>query len=301
MHGVVEHLQRDGRAQGIHHEMRAATAGAATGPLGDRAVVGGEHLDALRCQGLHPLEQRTVAPGTEDAAGAHGQGEQRDAQPQGARDAIDEQRLAGQGAALAQRRVTGSQVAEPSRFLERDAVGQLDDGVLRRRHVFAKATVRIEVVDGLRLVLGEAEVAVEHEIVTGHAVVRQAGRARTTGTHRAHIDAVARLKADHLRADFDDHSGRVEAEHRRQLGLRQVRTPGWPVGQHIAQVGHHAAGLDLHQHIGGLRYGPRHAIDGHRGTDRVHASGAHRWEAHGVSPCLLFWGPRAGQWQAKNN
>ncbi|MCY1363868.1 hypothetical protein D9M69_506480 [compost metagenome] len=253
----------------------------------------------MRCQGLHALEQSAVAAGTEDPASPHCQCEQRGSQTQGARDAIDDQRLSCQGSTLAQRRVTGSQVAEPSRFFKRDVVGQLDDGVLRSCHVFTKATMRIEVVDGLRLVLRETEVAVEHKVFAGHAVVRQARWARATGTHRAHVDAVARLEADHLRADFDNHTGRVETKDCRQLGLRQVRTPGWPVGQHISQIGHHATGLDPYQDIGGLWCRTRHCIDRHWGTNRVHAGCAHRRNAHMGSP--LFFGPRIGKVEKKNN
>ena len=120
---------------------------------------------------------------------------------------------------------------------------------MRRGHELAETAIGIEIVDFL-CVGPETEIAVEGEVTAARALARLAHLAGAAGPQRVHIDALPGFDSDHLGADLDHDTSRVETEDRRQLGQRQMRKPLGPVGEHVAEVRHHAAGLDLNQHVG---------------------------------------------------
>src|SRR3546814_20667008 len=89
--------------------------------------------------------------------------------------------LIGASAALAQRGIGGSEIAEPRRFLEADIVGKDDDRIGRRDHIFTQAAEWILVKNRLR---GgrEPEIALQDK---GGACYRIASATCPSGTAHA--------------------------------------------------------------------------------------------------------------------
>ena len=95
-------------------------------PVGQVRRAGGQHVDAVGCDGLDVVEQVGVAAGAEDAGDAEAERDEAGAEAEGAGDAVDQDGAAGSGAGLAQGGEGGAEVAEAGALLEGDGVGQED-------------------------------------------------------------------------------------------------------------------------------------------------------------------------------
>ena len=199
---------------------------------------------------------------------------ERRAEPERTGQAIDENGRARPRIGLAQRRVGGADIAEPRRLFVGHIVGDGDQIVLRRGRVLAHAGIGVGVELFLR-VRAEAEIAAEGIVGAIHRFVGAAGRTRAAEQAGIDIDPVAFAEILHQLADLGDLAGDVEAEIGRQPGQRQFREPALPVGEHVHQVRHDVAGLDLDQDVGRPRFWDRHPLKLHRLTGLMQHGGEH--------------------------
>src|SRR3546814_2183738 len=128
--------------------------------------------------------------------------------------------LIGASAALAQRGIGGSEIAEPRRFLEADIVGKDDDRIGRRDHIFTQAAEWILVKHRLR---GgrEPEIALQDKGGAGHRNALATGPAGAATAAGIDIEPVAGLQAGHCGTDNGDLPGRIQAESCGQVGDRK--------------------------------------------------------------------------------
>src|SRR3546814_6054581 len=103
--------------------------------------------------------------------------------------------LIGASAALAQRGIGGSEIAEPRRFLEADIVGKDDDRIGRRDHIFTQAAEWILVKHRLR---GgrEPEIALQDKGGAGHRIALAtgpAGAATRSEEHTSELQSLMRI------------------------------------------------------------------------------------------------------------
>ena len=87
--------------------------------------------------------------------------------------------------------------------------------------------------------------------------------------------AVAFAELLDLIADGRDHPCDVEAEYRGQFRQRQLREPTLPMGEHVNEVRHHAAGLHCDEDIGRPRLRHRHALKFHELAEFMEPGGKH--------------------------
>src|SRR3546814_360165 len=146
------------------------------------------------------FQQLGIAGDGQDLGHSHGQRQEDGTKPQSPRSAIDEGRDIGASAALAQRGIGGSEIAEPRRFLEADIVGKDDDRIGRRDHIFTQAAEWILVKHRLR---GgrEPEIALQDKGGAGHRIALATGPAGAATAAGIDIDPVAGLQAGHCGTD----------------------------------------------------------------------------------------------------
>src|SRR3546814_18259959 len=119
--------------------------------------------------------------------------------------------LIGASAALAQRGIGGSEIAEPRRFLEADIVGKADDRIGRRDHIFTQAAEWILVTHRLR---GgrEPEIALQDNGGAGHRTALATGPARAATAAGMDVDTGAGLQAGPSGPDTARRPGRTQPE-----------------------------------------------------------------------------------------
>src|SRR3546814_428111 len=134
----------------LDHKVNTIAIGDLVSPWLDRAVLNRMHQYAARRELAYLFQQLGIAGDGQDLGHSHGQRQEDGTKPQSPRSAIDEGRDIGASAALAQRGIGGSEIAEPRRFLEADIVGKDDDRIGRRDHIFTQAAEWILVKHRLR-------------------------------------------------------------------------------------------------------------------------------------------------------